>query len=352
MTAEHHISPYVLLGISPEASIAEIKRAYRKMAKKYHPDFHPGDRIAEEMFKKVSDAYAFLIDRNGRGESFWHGAEEEAERKAQQAAKQKEARERAEREAAERKAKREAAEREAKERREREEREHRENMERQARREAAEKAARERREKEEKEHQEDVEKKARQAASMKAARERAEHEAAEKAERERREWRARYAAELKSAAIVRGRRRAGVSVLGIAVALGLVAMLMSRTVQLHHYSLSHEVTSQQVEPVGLLWSSDELFEADVVSMAGVVEEPDNGVLETQLYPSTTPSFVFGKGISLTDSGIAGNGVPVDSKEMQSDKADISEHGDGDIARHSQITMEKINLGEYLGAGSH
>ncbi len=352
MTAEHHISPYVLLGISPEASIAEIKRAYRKMAKKYHPDFHPGDRIAEEMFKKVSDAYAFLIDRNGRGESFWRGAEEEAERKAQQAAKQKEARERAEREAAERKAKREAAEREAKERREREEREHRENMERQARREATEKAARERREKEEKEHQEDVEKKARQAASMKAARERAEHEAAEKAERERREWRARYAAELKSAAIVRGRRRAGVSVLGIAVALGLVAMLMSRTVQLHQYFLSHEVTSLQEKPVEMPWSSDNPVEADMVSMTGVVEEPDNGVFETQPYPSSTPSMVYGKGISRGDSGITGNDMSTESKEIQSTRTDTYEHGDDDISRHSEITMEKINLGEYLGAGRH
>jgi len=352
MTAEHHISPYVLLGISPEASISEIKRAYRKMAKKYHPDFHPGDRIAEEMFKKVSDAYAFLIDRNGRGESFWRGAEEEAERKAQQAAKQKEARERAEREAAERKAKREAAEREAKERREREEREHRENMERQARREAAEKAARERREKEEKEHQEAVEKNARRAASEKAARARAEQEATEKAERERQEWQARYAAELKSDAMVRGRRRAGVSVLGLVVVLGLVIMLLSRTVQFHHYYLSSEAITIQEEPVEMQWSADNQVETEVVSMAGAMEEPDKGGLETQEYPSAAPSFVFGKGIPRADSGKTGNDVPVDSKKTQSDSAVMSEQGDADIVRHFEITMEKINLGEYLGAGRH
>ena len=350
MTAEHHISPYVLLGISPEASIAEIKRAYRKMAKKYHPDFHPGDRVAEEMFKKVSDAYAFLIGRDGGGESFWRGAEEEAERKAKQAARQKEARERAEREAAERKAKREAAEREAKERREREEREHRENMERQARREAAEKAARERREKEEKEHKENVEKKARQAASEKAARERAEREAAEKAESERREWQARYAAELKSAAIVRGWKRTGVSVLGLVVVLGLVALLLSRTVQFHQYYLSSEAITLQVEPVEMQLSADNPVEADMVSMAGVVEEPDNGVFETQPYTSSTPSMVYGKGISRGDSGITGNDT--ESKEIQSTRTDTYEHGDGDTVRHSEITMEKINLDEYLGVGSH
>ncbi len=53
---------YELLGISKDASDAQIKKAYRKMAKKYHPDKNPDDKSAEEMFKQVSEAYAVLSD--------------------------------------------------------------------------------------------------------------------------------------------------------------------------------------------------------------------------------------------------------------------------------------------------
>lgn len=53
---------YATLGIEKSASAAEIKKAYRKLAIKYHPDKNAGDKAAEERFKEISEAYAVLSD--------------------------------------------------------------------------------------------------------------------------------------------------------------------------------------------------------------------------------------------------------------------------------------------------
>jgi molecular chaperone DnaJ len=53
---------YLLLGVPREASTAEIKRAYRRLARRYHPGVNPGDRAAEEMFQRIVEAYETLVD--------------------------------------------------------------------------------------------------------------------------------------------------------------------------------------------------------------------------------------------------------------------------------------------------
>jgi curved DNA-binding protein len=57
---------YKLLGVKKTASDSEIKKAYRKLAMKYHPDHTKGDKSAEETFKKISEAYAVLSDKEKR----------------------------------------------------------------------------------------------------------------------------------------------------------------------------------------------------------------------------------------------------------------------------------------------
>src|SRR5260221_2629798 len=58
--------PYSSLGVSKTASAEEIKKAYRKLAKKLHPDMNPGDKKSEERFKEVSGAFEVLGDAKKR----------------------------------------------------------------------------------------------------------------------------------------------------------------------------------------------------------------------------------------------------------------------------------------------
>ena len=57
---------YDILGVSKTATQDEIKSAYRKLAKQYHPDFHPGDKAAAEKFKEINEANAVLSDEGKR----------------------------------------------------------------------------------------------------------------------------------------------------------------------------------------------------------------------------------------------------------------------------------------------
>jgi molecular chaperone DnaJ len=57
---------YSILGLAPGASLAEVKRAYRRLARRYHPGINPGDRQAEAMFRGITEAYETLIDNERR----------------------------------------------------------------------------------------------------------------------------------------------------------------------------------------------------------------------------------------------------------------------------------------------
>ena len=74
--AEQKRDYYEILGVDKNADEATLKKAYRELAKKYHPDVHPGDKEAEAKFKEASEAYAVLSDADKRRQydQFGHAA--------------------------------------------------------------------------------------------------------------------------------------------------------------------------------------------------------------------------------------------------------------------------------------
>jgi len=59
---------YAILGVSPEASLRAIKKAYRRLARRHHPDLHQGNKQEEERFKEIGEAYRVLADPKRRAD--------------------------------------------------------------------------------------------------------------------------------------------------------------------------------------------------------------------------------------------------------------------------------------------
>src|SRR5579885_1527506 len=73
---------YQTLGVNRKASADEIRKAYKRLARKYHPDVNPGDKSAEERFKRISEAYDVLSDAKKRQMYDRQGYYSEAEARA------------------------------------------------------------------------------------------------------------------------------------------------------------------------------------------------------------------------------------------------------------------------------
>ena len=84
------IDYYQILGIPKDASEADIKKAYRKLARKYHPDINPNDKESERKFKEANEANEVLSDPEKRkkydqyGKDWMHADEIERSRQQQQ----------------------------------------------------------------------------------------------------------------------------------------------------------------------------------------------------------------------------------------------------------------------------
>ena len=67
---------YEVLGLQKGASDDEIKKSYRKLAKEYHPDLHPGDKECEDKFKEIGEAYEVLSDpdKKAKYDQYGHAA--------------------------------------------------------------------------------------------------------------------------------------------------------------------------------------------------------------------------------------------------------------------------------------
>ena len=69
---------YEILGVSKTATEDEIKKAYRKLAVKYHPDKNPGDKESEKKFQEISEAYSVLSDKEKRKEYDYYGSDSDS----------------------------------------------------------------------------------------------------------------------------------------------------------------------------------------------------------------------------------------------------------------------------------